>query len=102
VQACVVYRLRPGAEAEYDRLHEAVPPEVLAELRESGFHDYSIFRTGTTVIAVYRAPTEALERGTNASTSEAQRRWSDLVTPLREPFADGTTEGRARLVFRLE
>ncbi len=38
-----VMRLRPGFEAEYKRRHDAIWPEMLAELRAAGISDYSIF-----------------------------------------------------------
>ncbi|HLT80241.1 MAG TPA: L-rhamnose mutarotase [Cyclobacteriaceae bacterium] len=36
-------KLKPGAEAEYTRRHQAIWPEVKALLKESGISDYSIF-----------------------------------------------------------
>jgi L-rhamnose mutarotase len=38
-----VMRLRPGREVEYRRRHAGVWPEMLAELRRAGAHNYSIF-----------------------------------------------------------
>ena len=37
-------RLRPGAEAAYDKAHEEVWPEMLALLKRAGISEYSIFR----------------------------------------------------------
>ena len=36
-------RLLPGFEAEYQRRHDAIWPELSALLRDTGIHDYSIF-----------------------------------------------------------
>ena len=36
-------RLLPGFEAEYQRRHDAIWPELSALLRDMGIHDYSIF-----------------------------------------------------------
>src|SRR5271156_7251274 len=36
--------LRPGAAQEYRRRHDAIWPELEAELRAAGIHDYRIFR----------------------------------------------------------
>ena len=42
-------RIFPGTEAEYDRLHAAVPPELQDEIRASGFRNMTGFRRGTDV-----------------------------------------------------
>jgi L-rhamnose mutarotase len=36
-------KLKPGAEAEYRRRHDAIWPELVMALREAGIYDYSIF-----------------------------------------------------------
>jgi L-rhamnose mutarotase len=36
----------PGAEQEYQRRHQQVWPEMLAELKAAGCRNYSIFRDG--------------------------------------------------------
>lgn len=43
------FRLFPGTEAEYDRLHRAVPQELQDEIRASGFRNFTGFRRGTDV-----------------------------------------------------
>jgi len=42
-------RLFPGTEAEYDRLHRAVPQDLQDEIRASGFSNFTGFRRGTDV-----------------------------------------------------
>jgi L-rhamnose mutarotase len=37
-------QLRPGAELEYRRRHDAIWPSLVAELRAAGIHEYRIFR----------------------------------------------------------
>ncbi len=39
-------RLKPGKEAEYDRVHATIPPELDAALRESGVRQWRIWRDG--------------------------------------------------------
>jgi L-rhamnose mutarotase len=41
-----VMRITPGTEEEYERRHQQVWPEMLAELKAAGCHNYSIFRDG--------------------------------------------------------
>ncbi|MDP0396691.1 L-rhamnose mutarotase [Tsukamurella strandjordii] len=39
-------RLKPGAEAEYDRVHAVIPTELDGALREAGVHSWRIWRDG--------------------------------------------------------
>ena len=39
-------RLRPGREAEYERVHRAVPPELVEAIRSAGVRDWTIWRSG--------------------------------------------------------
>jgi L-rhamnose mutarotase len=48
-----VIGLKPEAIDEYERIHAAVWPEVLATIRACHIHNYSIFRHGTTLFAYF-------------------------------------------------
>lgn len=39
-------RLKPGREADYDRIHATIPSELDAALREAGVHQWRIWRDG--------------------------------------------------------
>ncbi|ONI74718.1 hypothetical protein ALI144C_38540 [Actinosynnema sp. ALI-1.44] len=39
-------RLRPGKEADYDRVHAVIPPDLDVALREAGVHSWRIWRSG--------------------------------------------------------
>lgn len=39
-------RLKPGAEAEYERVHAVIPPDLDTALREAGVHTWRIWRDG--------------------------------------------------------
>jgi L-rhamnose mutarotase len=38
--------LKPGREADYDRVHARVPGELLSALKESGIREWRIWRSG--------------------------------------------------------
>jgi L-rhamnose mutarotase len=48
-RALFYLRLFPGTEAEYDRRHAAIWPELADEIRGSGLHNMTGFRRGTDV-----------------------------------------------------
>jgi L-rhamnose mutarotase len=48
-RAIIYLRLFPGTEAEYDRRHAAIWPELADEIRESGLRNMGGFRRGTDV-----------------------------------------------------
>jgi L-rhamnose mutarotase len=48
-RALFYLRIFPGTEAEYDRRHAEIWPELVTEIRESGIHNFSGFRRGTDV-----------------------------------------------------
>jgi L-rhamnose mutarotase len=39
-------RLKAGKEAEYDRVHATIPPELAAAIREAGVRQWRIWRNG--------------------------------------------------------
>ena len=48
-RALFYLRIFPGTEAEYDRRHAEIWPELVDEIRESGLRNFSGFRRGTDV-----------------------------------------------------
>jgi len=48
-RAVFYLRIFPGTEAEYDRRHAEIWPELVDEIRESGLRNFSGFRRGTDV-----------------------------------------------------
>ncbi|PXX58331.1 L-rhamnose mutarotase [Nocardia tenerifensis] len=45
-------RLKPGAEAEYEAAHRAVPAELVAAIRAAGATSWTIWRSGTDLFHV--------------------------------------------------
>jgi len=45
-------RLRPGLEAEYDRIHAQIPPDLAQRLHQVGVHKWRIWRDGQDVFHV--------------------------------------------------
>jgi len=95
-------RLRPGAEADYDRAHEAVWLDVLAAIRAAGIERWHIFRDGLDLFhfvecADYDAAMARL------ADDPVNRRWQEHVAPLMDVPHDhsGAGRDRMRLIFAL-
>lgn len=90
----------PGNEAEYQRRHQPIWPELEAELRAHGVRSYSIFMDPATRQLFAYAEIESEERWAAIATTPVCRRWwasmrelmpsnpdgSPVAAPLREVF----------------
>jgi L-rhamnose mutarotase len=98
-----VMKLKPGFEAEYKRRHDAIWPELAAELKKAGISDYSIFldeRTGY-LFAVQKL-TDGNTAGALPQTAIVKKWWAwmkDIMdtNPDNSPVAVGLKE-----VFHLD
>jgi len=84
-------RIFPGTEAEYDRLHSAVPQELQDEIRASGFRNMTGFRRGTDVWYYAEAEPDRAsvfaKHGPKAAVAAWDRRFATIIA---EPtHADG-------------
>lgn len=87
-----VIRLKPGAREEYERLHRAVWPEVLATITACGIRNYSIFlarlddgRDYLFACYDYVGSDFAADQRKMAADPATQRWWK-LTDPLQEPI----------------
>jgi len=98
-----VMGLRPDAEDEYRQRHAAVWPEMLAELRTAGAHNYSIFLFGNRLFGYLEV--EDLGRFQRyMAGSEVNARWQKDMGRLIDPMTDTETGFHQQLdeVFHLD
>ncbi|TVT36665.1 L-rhamnose mutarotase [Amycolatopsis rhizosphaerae] len=93
--------LKPGAELDYEAVHESIPADVAAALTASGVRDWRIWRDGTHLFHLvdvedYAAMRHALRE------HPANVRWQATVGPLHATPDDysGTDDG-LRFVWSL-
>jgi len=90
-RALFYLRIFPGTEAEYDRRHAAVWPELADEIRESGLRNYSGFRRGTDVWYYVEAEpdvkTAFAVHGPKPKNQEWGRYFRDVISEITD--ADG-------------
>jgi L-rhamnose mutarotase len=87
-----VIRLDPDRIEEYERVHAAVWPEVLAQLSRSGIRNYSIHRYETLLFANFEYVGDDFEADMAAMASdETTRRWWAVCEPMQRPVAERAT-----------
>jgi L-rhamnose mutarotase len=85
-----VISLKPGAVAEYNRLHAAVWPEVLQVIHDAHIRNYSIFLKEPENLLFAYWEYHGTDFDTDAKTmlaDPAMQRWWEVCTPLQEAFA---------------
>ncbi|QSB13386.1 L-rhamnose mutarotase [Natronosporangium hydrolyticum] len=83
-RVCFRLRVKPERLAEYKRRHAAVWPEMLAALRDAGWHDYSLFlHDDGLLVGYFRTPdlTAALAA---MEQTEVNQRWQAEMAPFFE------------------
>jgi len=101
-------KVREGKQEEYIREHQQVWPELLAVIKETGIHNYSIFIDGQDLF-LYCEREGSLDDFISAwkkiQATDVSKRWSENMSKLLEP-ASGIGEEQApplmRQVFYLE
>jgi L-rhamnose mutarotase len=82
--------LRPGAEAEYERRHDDIWPELSALLKRSGLSDYSVYleRASGTLFAVQLQSAEFDPE--SLQNHPVMRTWWQHMAPLMRTHEDGS------------
>lgn len=93
-----IMHLHPGAEAEYKKRHDAIWPELKAELRKAGVSNYSIYldRKTNTLFAIQYLAEDATD-GELAKLPIVKKWWhmmKDLMdtNPDESPVCDEAVE----------
>jgi L-rhamnose mutarotase len=81
--------VRPESIDEYERLHAAPWPGVVAQIRRSNIRNYTIFRHGTQLFAYfdYVGSDFAADMAAMAADPETQRWWA-LTDAMQDPLPD--------------
>ena len=78
---CFTMELYPGCEDEYQRVHDEIWPELVADTRAAGYTSYSIWRKGLTLFVYFEC--EDLEVTMRAdSESAVGKRWATMCERL--------------------
>jgi L-rhamnose mutarotase len=89
---CFTFEIHPGTEAEYQRLHDEMPPEIIAGMRAAGIGSYALFRRGTTIIAYAECEPDAARAFAKLRETDAREGWGrafdEIIVSLTGPDGD--------------
>lgn len=87
-QIAFVMQLKPGFEAEYQLRHDQIWPELVAQLKDAGISDYSIFlHPGTLQLfgVLKRTPDHSMD---DLPATAVMRKWWHYMADIMETEAD--------------
>ena len=91
-RACFYLRIFPGTEAEYDRRHSAIWPELSAAIRESGVLNMSGFRRGTDVWYFLEGQPDVETALASNGPKPANQRWNHYFRDVIAQITDDSGE----------
>jgi L-rhamnose mutarotase len=82
------FKVRADKLAEYKEQHQAVWPEMLAALRETGWHNYTLFVRDDGLVFGYFETPHSLEYAQSLmAAKEVNTRWQEFMAPFMEANA---------------
>ena len=86
-----ILRLRPECQDEYVRMHAAVWPGVLAQIRRSHIRNYSIYLRDGILFAYFEYLGTDFDAYMRAMAADAEtQRWWALMEPMQEKWPSAT------------
>jgi L-rhamnose mutarotase len=85
---CFLMDVIPGREDEYQRRHDEIWPELVAELQKAGVRNYTLFRRDTTVIAYAECHPDAATAFGRVGATEVNARWSEWFADVLARLSD--------------
>lgn len=89
-RVCFVRQVKKDRVKEYAERHRHVWPEMQAALRETGWHNYSLFLRDDGLLVGYFETPDLERAGAAMAEREINRRWQ---SEMREFFEDGNDNG---------
>lgn len=83
-------KLKPGCEAEYQKRHDEIWPELSELIKDSGVSDYSIFLDHETNI-LFAVQKQSGDQGSqDLGTNPLVRKWWDYMSDIMEVNPDNS------------
>ena len=74
---CFYFEIFEGMEDEYKKRHDQIWPELVADIKAAGFHNYSLFRRGTLVVGYAECEPDVASAFAAMGSSEANVKWAE-------------------------
>ncbi|MFD8496712.1 L-rhamnose mutarotase [Amycolatopsis sp. NPDC059657] len=103
-RVCFMLKVKPDRVEEYRLRHAAVWPEMLDALRETGWHNYSLFLRPDGLLTGYFETDDLDAALAGMAAKEVNRRWQAEMAPFFEGLSGQPDEGITPLaeVFHLD
>jgi L-rhamnose mutarotase len=83
-------KLKPGFEAEYEKRHDEIWPELADELKNAGVSDYSIYLDPETLTLFAVQKVEDPQKADQLPQSPIVRKWWDYMSDIMEVNSDNS------------
>ena len=87
-RVCFLLQVKQDRLEEYKEKHEAVWPEMLDALRETGWHNYSLFLREDGLLVGYVETPDFQKAVAGMQDTEVNDRWQTMMAPFFEDIGD--------------
>lgn len=104
-RVCFLLKVRPALREEYIKRHQAVWPDMLEALKQTGWNNYSIFLDDNGLLVGYLETDDFEAAQAAMATTDVNRRWQETMAPFFEGLDGGGPDENMRtlpLIFQLE
>lgn len=91
-RVCFLLKVRPEKIEEYKRRHAAVWPEMLAALRATGWHNYSLFLRPDGLLVGYLETPDFEQARLGMQNHPVNARWQAEMAPFFESLQQGAAD----------
>ncbi len=103
IRKAFVMSVHPGHEAEYEKRHRPIWPELEAVLKSHGAHNYSIFlHAGTNQLFAYVEVEDEARWNAIAATVECRKWWAHMGDIMPSNPDNSPVASDLREVFHLD
>ncbi len=93
-----ILKVKPDKIEEYKKHHEAVWPEMLAALRRTGWHNYSLFMRDDGLLFGYFEAAESFDASLEGMAKEdINLKWQEFMSPYFESISGRPDENMMTL-----
>ena len=91
-RVCFLLQVKKDRLEEYKEKHEAVWPEMLEALTETGWHNYSLFLREDGLLVGYLETPDFQKAVAGMQDKEVNERWQKMMAPFFEDIGDGKAD----------